>query len=213
MGDRVEQVHVAALAPTQPGLAAVDLGRHAVEVDAVGDGQVVRAVRAGDGVVGVEVGADAGGHRLLAGREVHLAWYQAGTDVPLRLLVGVVVREYRGLEGPDQHHRPVQVDPRRVVHGLTPIWLRVERSTGAQAAARRPGAASCTAWTSSTTSSPSMNDWRASSSRSTMRRGAHHPVRPVGPSAMSSSTSPRPTRQWWPAPAPRPTTARGGTAR
>ena len=42
VGDRVEEVHVAPLAATEARLAAVDLGRHAFEVDAVRDRQVVR---------------------------------------------------------------------------------------------------------------------------------------------------------------------------
>ena len=119
VGDRVEEVHVAAFAAAQAGLAPEDLGRHAVQVDAVRDGQVVRPVRPGDGVIGVQVGADAGCDGLLTSGEMHLAGDQTGPDVPLRLLVRVVIAKKRRLEGPDQHHRPVQLDARRVVHELT----------------------------------------------------------------------------------------------
>src|SRR4029450_1473181 len=62
---RVEQVHVPAAAATQPGLAAEDLRGHLAQVDAVRDGEVVRAVRGGDRVAGGEVGTDTGRDRVL----------------------------------------------------------------------------------------------------------------------------------------------------
>ena len=62
----VGDVHRAAVALVVPGLAEEDLGRHLVEISALGDQVPVAAVRAGDVVVLVQHGHDAGGNRFLA---------------------------------------------------------------------------------------------------------------------------------------------------
>jgi len=60
VGVRIEQVHVPATAAAEAGLPAEDLGGQPIQVDAVGDRQVVRAVGGGDRVPGGEVREDAG---------------------------------------------------------------------------------------------------------------------------------------------------------
>ena len=86
---RIEQVHVAALALAQAGDLAEHLGRHRVERHALGNGEVVRPVRADHGVLLLEVRADAHRHRLLAGGQVHLARHRPGADVKRQALLDV----------------------------------------------------------------------------------------------------------------------------
>ena len=74
-------MHVAALALAQARLFAEDLRRHPLQVNAFGNGDVMGAVRAGDGVGSAQVGTDANGHRLLAGGQVHLSWHRAPANV------------------------------------------------------------------------------------------------------------------------------------
>ncbi|MNJ80393.1 hypothetical protein D3C77_787620 [compost metagenome] len=57
---------MAATAAGEAGLLAEDLGDHLVQVDALGDGDMVRTVGGGDYVFRRQVGADADGARLLA---------------------------------------------------------------------------------------------------------------------------------------------------
>ena len=95
-----------------------------VEIDAVRDREVVRAMRPSDRVVSVEMGADADRDGLLPGGKVHLAWDQPRPYVPLRLLVGVVVAKQRRLERPDEHHHPVELYASGVVHQLPPGLAR-----------------------------------------------------------------------------------------
>ena len=74
-----------ALPRGESGFPAENLGGHALQVDALGDSDVVGAVGRGNCVVVAEVGADAGAGRLLAGREVEFAGDGAGGDVERRL--------------------------------------------------------------------------------------------------------------------------------
>src|SRR5260370_12047714 len=53
-----------------PGAPAVDFRHHAVHVAALSNAVAVAAMRAGDGVAGVQVHADTDGRSLLAGVEV-----------------------------------------------------------------------------------------------------------------------------------------------
>jgi hypothetical protein len=61
----------------------------------------------GDRVVGPQVLADADSDGFLTRREVHLAGYLAGTDVPGGCLVGVVLAQHGRFEGSDPHHLAV----------------------------------------------------------------------------------------------------------
>jgi hypothetical protein len=78
---RVEQVHVAALAAAQAGHLAEHLGRHLRQWHALGDGEVVRPVRADHRVAIVEVRANAHGHRLLPRGQVHFARHRTAADI------------------------------------------------------------------------------------------------------------------------------------
>ncbi len=110
MGLRVEQVHVPAAAAAQTVHPAEDLGGHRPQVHPVGDGQVVRPVRRGEGVIGGQVRADACGDRLLARRQVHFSRDQPLPDVETGTLVRVVFPEDRLLVGAAQNHGLVQAE-------------------------------------------------------------------------------------------------------
>ena len=96
----VGDVHRAALALADAGLPAHQLGRHAGDVDALGDAVAVAAVGAGDEVRVAEVRAHADRDRLLTGVEV---------DEARDLTVGELPHG-RLLEGADQHHPLVHVE-------------------------------------------------------------------------------------------------------
>src|SRR5664280_3693543 len=51
MRARVEEVHVPAAATAKPGLTAEDLSRHRAQRNSVRNGQVVRPVGGGDGII------------------------------------------------------------------------------------------------------------------------------------------------------------------
>ena len=95
----VVEVHRAAEAARAALLLAVELGHDRVHVRALGDRVAVRAVRRGDHVVGLERGADAGGDRLLADRDVQEAGQLAGAEALLHLL----------LEAADEQHLAEQL--------------------------------------------------------------------------------------------------------
>jgi len=100
----------------QPGLPAEDLGCHPVQVHAVRDRDVMRAVRRGDRVVVPQVRADARGDRLLPGRQVHLPGDQPGPDVECWFLVRVILPENGLLVGTAEHHHPVEIKTGLLVH-------------------------------------------------------------------------------------------------
>jgi hypothetical protein len=113
---RVEQVHVPAAALAEPVHPAEDLGRHPLQIDSVGDGEVVRTVGGGDGVVDGQVRAHPRRDGFLSGGQVHFAGDGTGPDVEHGFLVGVVLPQDRFLEGADEHHGAVKLQPRRCVH-------------------------------------------------------------------------------------------------
>lgn len=134
----VEQVHVAALAAAQPGDLAEDLRCHAVQRHALGDGEVVRPVRADHGVLVRQVRADAHGHRFLAGRQVHLARHRAGRDVEgqplldLRRQLAFEVGLRQGLlVAPDQQHGLVHPEQPFGVRFHGTVSFRVGMPSGA----------------------------------------------------------------------------------
>ena len=67
--------------PRPSGGLAEHLGGHGIERHALGNGEVMRAVRADHGIFRAQVRAYAHGHRLLPGREMHLARHRAGADI------------------------------------------------------------------------------------------------------------------------------------
>ena len=97
---QVGDVHRAALAVAEAVALAVDLGHHALDVAALGDRVAVAAMRAGDVVVGAEVGADAGRDRLLARVEMHEARDLAGGELGVQALLELADRAHHavGLE-------------------------------------------------------------------------------------------------------------------
>jgi len=110
----VGDVHRAALAVAVAGGAAVKLGEHAAHVAALGDAVAVAAVGAGDGVGRLQLGADAGGDRLLADIEVNGAG-------DLRLLGQAAGRL---LELADLDHRPEHVEQQLGVEVHPSVLLR-----------------------------------------------------------------------------------------
>ena len=105
----VEQVHVAALAVAEAGLLAEDLGGQLVACPCRARARSGAAGACRDGVGRAEVGADADGHRLLPGRQVHLAGDRPGGDVEGRRLPLEVDLLDRLLEEADPDHLPVQL--------------------------------------------------------------------------------------------------------
>ena len=93
----IGDVDRAALAVASPGGAAEELGHHGGRGGPLGDSVAVTAMRRRDQVFAREIGADPGGDRLLADREVD------GT----RDLAGLVRRLGGFLEGADAAHRAV----------------------------------------------------------------------------------------------------------
>jgi hypothetical protein len=140
---RIEQVHVAALAAAEPGDLAEDLGGHAIERHALGDGEVVRPVGADHGVLRSQVRADADGDRLLAGREVHLAGHRARGDVEgqprldvRRQLAFQIDLRQRLLVAADQQHRLVHPQQAfgRGFHARAPVGCGSPQSRKPRAA-------------------------------------------------------------------------------
>jgi hypothetical protein len=108
---KIRDVHRAALAAVEAGGLAEQLGHHAAQVRALGQRVAVPAVGGGEVVGGMQVRADAGGHRLLPGGQVQRPAHQArraggalavGADAALAGDFGGV------LECPDAHHGAVQ---------------------------------------------------------------------------------------------------------
>ena len=104
---KIGDVHGTALAAAAAALAPEQLQHHGLGIRTLGDGVAVTAVGGGDLVVEREIGANAGGDRLLTDREMDRAADQA---VLLRRLG-------RLLEGTDALHGlklPQQACPIRV---------------------------------------------------------------------------------------------------
>jgi hypothetical protein len=96
----IGDVHRAALALAGAARLAVELGHHGAGVGALGDGVAVAAMGRDEVVARREMGADAGGDRLLADREMDGAAHLAA------LLPG-----FGGLlEGADARHGPVMAE-------------------------------------------------------------------------------------------------------
>ena len=91
----VADVHAAALAFAVAGRAAEQLGEHAIELAAFRDEVAVPAVRAGDLVVGRQMGAHADRHGLGADVGVHETRHVAAAELAPHAL----------LEPADTHHR------------------------------------------------------------------------------------------------------------
>jgi hypothetical protein len=64
---RIEQMHMAALATAKSGRFAEHLGGHAVQRHALGDGEVMRPVRADHRIFLAQMSTHPHGHRLLSG--------------------------------------------------------------------------------------------------------------------------------------------------
>ncbi|MNN17489.1 hypothetical protein D3C81_1306790 [compost metagenome] len=78
---QVGDVHRAALAAAHAGLLAVDLGHHAVHIDALGDAVAVATVGRGNAVAVAQVGHDPGGGGFFAGIKVDEAGDLAGGEL------------------------------------------------------------------------------------------------------------------------------------
>jgi hypothetical protein len=106
----VVEVHVATATTREPGLPAEELGRHALEVHAASNGNVVRAVPGAHGVIRPQVRAQADGCGLLPERLVHLARKRAFAHIEHGLLALPVRLEHLLVELAARQHLFVHPD-------------------------------------------------------------------------------------------------------
>ena len=134
----VGDVHRAALALVVAGGAAEQLAHHRRRIGALGQRVAVAAVGGGEQVVALQVDAHAGGHGLLAGRQVQRPAHQRrlgrGRQAPGRhaALAGDFGRVF---EGADAAHQAVQLE--RALQGRAP--RRPDRGAADRAATSRRG--------------------------------------------------------------------------
>ena len=110
VGDRIEQVHVAALAMPEAGLLAEDLGGQLLHVHAVSEGDMMWAVGRGYRVARAQVNADPCRDRLLPRRQVHLTGHGTGCDIEGGRLAFHVDLLDRLLENANPHHLAVHLE-------------------------------------------------------------------------------------------------------
>src|SRR3546814_14271693 len=82
----VGNMHRAALAVANAGLFAHDLRRHSARISALRQEVTVQAMSAGNPVAVVKMGADAGGHRLLAIIKMNISRKFAGFPEVTKLI-------------------------------------------------------------------------------------------------------------------------------
>src|SRR5262249_51140719 len=94
---QVGDVHRAALAVAAAGLAAVDLGHHLADVDALGDAVAMTAMGAGDGVTVIEVAAYADCGSLLACVQVDESGNLAGGELGVHAFLELADRPHNSV--------------------------------------------------------------------------------------------------------------------
>ena len=119
---RVEQMHMPAAPTGKARLLAEDLRRHRIEIDPLGDGDVMRPVRRRHEICGIEMRTDADRARLLPVGKMHLPRYGPVGHVEDRRLPLEIGRGDALLEGAAFHHglvHPQKLRPGRC-HGILP---------------------------------------------------------------------------------------------